>query len=44
VVLIHTFPSTAPCTQLLQKLRGGCRLHGKPSRKALSSDHSRSVE
>jgi len=29
--------------QLLQKSRGGCRLHGKPSRRALSSDLSRSV-
>ena len=29
--------------QLLQKLRGGCRLHGKPSQRALSSDLSRSV-
>ena len=27
----------------LQKSRGGCRLHGKPSRRALSSDLSRSV-
>jgi hypothetical protein len=29
--------------QLLQKSCGGCRLHGKPSRRALSSDLSRSV-
>ena len=29
--------------QLLQKSRGGCRLHGKPSWQALSSDLSRSV-
>ena len=29
--------------QLLQKSRVGCRLHGKPSRRALSSDLSRSV-
>ena len=29
--------------QLLQKSRGGFRLHGKPSRRALSSDLSRSV-
>ena len=29
--------------QLLRKSRGGCRLHGKPSRRALSSDLSRSV-
>ena len=28
--------------QLLCKSRGGCRLHGKPSRRALSSDISRS--
>ena len=42
-VLIRTFPSTALCAQLLQKSRGGCRLHGKPSRRALSSDLSRSV-
>jgi len=42
-VLIRTFPSTAPCVQLLQKSRGGCRLHGKPSLRALSSDLSRSV-
>jgi hypothetical protein len=42
-VLIRTFPSTAPCAQLLQKSRGGCRLHGKPSRRAISSDLSRSV-
>ena len=37
-VLICPFPSTAPCAQLLQKSRVGCRLHGKPSRRALSSD------
>ena len=36
------FPSTAPCAQLVQKSRGGCRLHGKPSRRELSSDLSRS--
>ena len=42
-VLIRTFPSTAPCAQLLQKSGGGCWLHGKPSRWALSSDPSRSV-
>ena len=42
-VLIHTFPSTAHCTQLLQKSQGGCQLRGKPSRRALSSDLSRSV-
>jgi len=29
--------------QLLQKSRGGCRLHGKPSRTAISSDLSRNV-
>jgi len=29
--------------QLIQKLRGGRWLHGKPSRRALSSDLSRSV-
>jgi hypothetical protein len=29
--------------QLLQKLRGGYQLHGKPSRRALSSDLSRSA-
>ena len=39
-VLIRTFPSTAPCAQLLQKSRGGCRLQGKSSRRALSSDLS----
>jgi len=42
-VLIRTFPSTAPCAQLLQKSRGGCRVHGKPSRRALSSDLARCV-
>ena len=29
--------------QLLRKSSGGCRLHGKPSWRALSSDLSRSV-
>ena len=36
-VLIRTFPSTAPCAQLLQKSHVVCRLHGNPPRRALSS-------